>query len=56
MRRIGGVELFRILRSDLEDILAREQRLREIFEAAIQWRAAEAKARMAESRRIFEGI
>lgn len=56
VRAMGDVELFRILRSDLEDILAREDRLRELFEAAIQWRAAETQARVAESRRIFEGV
>jgi CRP-like cAMP-binding protein len=55
VRAMGDVELFRILRSDLEEILLREDRLREILEAAIQWRAAEAQARVAESRRIFEG-
>ncbi len=56
VRAMGDVELFRIRRSDLDDILAREDRLREIFEAAIQWRAAETQARLAESRRIFEGV
>jgi serine/threonine protein kinase/CRP-like cAMP-binding protein len=56
VRAMGEVELFSITKTDLEEILSREQRVRDLFEAAIQWRSAETKARMAESRRIFEGI
>ncbi|MEK7426189.1 MAG: cyclic nucleotide-binding domain-containing protein [Actinomycetota bacterium] len=56
VRAMGDAEVFCILKTELDAILAREQRVKQLFEAAIQWRHAEAQARMAESRRIFDGI
>jgi len=56
VRAMGDVEVFRMSKTDVDEIIEKEERLRELFEAAIQWRSAETKALLAESRRIFEGV
>ncbi len=56
VRAMGDVELFCMDKSDLDEILAREPKVRELFAQAIQWRAEEATQRLAETRRIFEGV
>lgn len=48
--------MFCIWRKDLEEVFQREERIKGLFDAAMEWRAAEAKARVLESRRIFEGV
>ena len=56
VRAMGDIELFCMQRSDLDTILEREPRIKTMFEQAIQWRAEEATQRLAETRRIFEGV
>jgi len=53
VRAMGDVEVFRMKRQDLEEILDREPRLRRLIETAIEKRATEATARLAESRMVF---
>jgi CRP-like cAMP-binding protein len=56
VRAMGDVEIFCMRREDLDAILGREPRVKEMFESAISQRASEATERLAESRRVFEGI
>lgn len=56
VRAMGEVELFCIAKGELEAVFAREGRVKQLFEAAAEWRAAETLARVVESRRIFEGV
>ncbi len=55
VRAMGDIELFCMRREDLEVILSREPRIREMFEAAIDERANETVSRLRESRMVFEG-
>lgn len=56
VRAMGEVELLAIHRDALEAVFEQEGRVKQLFEAAAQWRTADANARLEESRRIFEGV
>ena len=50
---MGLVTLLRIAASDLNEILDREPRVRELFEQTIESRQAQLEERVAEHERIF---
>ncbi len=56
VRAMGVVEVFCIERKDLDEVLDRSERVRQLFEEAIVARIHESDERVAETARIFEGV
>lgn len=53
VRAMGEVELLRIPRDALLELVNRQARMRALLESAAEWRSADAAARFEEARRIF---
>jgi serine/threonine protein kinase/CRP-like cAMP-binding protein len=56
VRAMGDVELLRIARGDLLQLLEQEPKLKDAFESAMAKRHSQTLALVAESKRIFEGV